>query len=350
MQRAFLFWWLLATLVAAEELRLVQFTDVHASGPYYSASAFEQASREGLAQNPHGVLLTGDHGDNSSRPESFAQRFAQAVELWREPLSHYRGEVFFALGNDDFGNNYQSYPEDLRETYYTCLDTFGQRYYLDELGNGEAPSRLGGFRWLTINSQLFSPWNQTPQAPDQAKATLRWLGARLQSEAGAAPVMLLSHIAPTWDLYFRKPAWKDEYLVELRHILQAYPGQVMIFSGHNHRNHLQAMRPERPIAIMTAGALATKYGYQPNWREISCQPGSSEISYTLHYPGHPEWTSSYQFQPALVANFLTQLLGNSNFYTRYARDVFGNHKDADRWAQDPKIRQAILDEFWVKTR
>lgn len=358
MRRVLLFFgWLFWLIPArADELRLVQFSDVHASGPYYSQEAFAEACRAGFKLRPQGILLTGDHGDNSQRPESFDRRFAEAVGLWKEPLKEYPGAVFLALGNDDFGQNYQSEPQDLRQTYYTCLEAFGSRYYLDELGNGESPERLGGFRWLTLNSQLFSPLNHTPQAPEQARVTLQWLRRTLAlSRSQATPVMLLSHIAPVWDLYSRSPAWHPGYLRQLQDILHDYPGQVMIFSGHHHRNHLQALaRVSQPVPILTAGALATKYGYRSNWREYCWQirPGASveSVGYTLHYPSQVEWRSSYQFQPARVGDFLQALMGDREFYARYLLDVFGRHHDAYRWVSDEGVREAIAEEFWVKSR
>lgn len=349
MLRAFFLWGLLVATACAEELRLIQFSDLHAGGPHYSQSAFQEACSLGLALQPQAVVLTGDHGDNSYDREHFNQRLRRDLPLWKEALKNYPGEVFLALGNDDFGHNYQSEPDDLRATAQTMQQTFGSRCYLNELGNGLSPSQLGGFRWITINSQLFSPMNRTPQAADQAETSLQWLQATLKQ--GEGPVVLLSHIPPSWDLYLGKPGWHPEYLLRLAEILEEYPSQVIFLCGHLHRNHVQAMRPQRPIPILTCGALATKYGYQPNWRDYLWQvepgQGLTHLQYRLHYPAHPEWTACYDLCPDRIQDFLDRLIGQWSFCRDYVRDIYGHHNQWENWADKESIREQVFREFWV---
>ena len=102
MLRTFLFYSLLSLTVHADELRLVQFTDIHGGGPHFSQAAFESACKEGLASKPQALLLTGDHCDNSHDKAGFQQRYSQSLALWQKPLEKFQGELFFALGNDDF--------------------------------------------------------------------------------------------------------------------------------------------------------------------------------------------------------------------------------------------------------
>jgi hypothetical protein len=337
------------TAASAEELRLVQFTDVHSQGPHYSEKAFLAACSEGLSTQPAGLLLSGDHADNSFDQDHFGSRFPLALKIWKEPLANYSGQLFFALGNDDFGHNYQSRPEDLSQTYKDCRQVFGQRYYLDGLGNGVAPSRLGGLRWLTINSVFFSPLNQTPQAEQQAQATLEWLRGQLPPE-GKETVVLMSHIAPIMDLYTKQPAWKPDSVAQLQEILADYPGQVVVISGHHHRNHVYGLRPERPAPVLVGGALATKFGYQPNWRHYRWQVEQgriSQIDYDLHYPGHREWNARYQLRPDQLQDFLDRLRDDWNFARGYVDNIYGHHMQCSQWDQDLDIRQRLLRDFWV---
>lgn len=349
MRRAFFLWGLLSLAVAAEELTLVQFSDIHSGGPHYSAEAFREACQQGLALKPQAVFLSGDHGDNSHDRSGFDERLRQDVGRWKDVLANYPGEVFLATGNDDYGHNYQSQPDELRATARAFQEAFGGRCYLNELGNGVSPSSLGGFRWITLNSQIFSPVNQTPQAPDQAQSTLQWLQSVLLQDQG--PVVLLCHIPPSWDLYMGQPGWRPQYLRRLADILDGYPGQVIFLCGHLHRNHVQAMRPERPVPILTSGALATKYGYLSNWRDYrwQVQPkvGLRSLSYTLHYTQHPEWSVDYDLRPDRMQDFLDRLHGQINFYKDYVRDIYGHHPDWPKWAEDDLIRQRILEEYWV---
>lgn len=353
MSRAFFLWVLvflsLKVAVEADELRLVQLSDIHSGGPHFSESAFQEACQQALSLQPQGVLLTGDHADNSFDRKNFDQRFVQDVGRWKQALQGYTGQVFLTLGNDDYTHNYQTEPDDLQATYKTLQETLGSRCYLNELGNGVAPVQLGGFLWVSLNSQVFSPLNGGAEAPQQAQDTLVWLEQQLEGWQG--PVVLLCHIPPSWDLYLGKPGWKPEYLRRLADILQDYPSQVLILSGHFHRNHVQAMRPSRPIPILTGGALATKYGYQPNWRSYrwTVRPGqgASHIAYTLHYPGHPEWTRSYELVPDRIRDFLDLLQRRNSVYRDYVQDIYGHHTQWEDWAEQDSIRTRIEREFWV---
>lgn len=350
MLRAFFLFWL-AAMAGAEELTLVQFSDIHSGGPHFSQGAFEEACRQGLALNPQAVVLTGDHGDNSLHRETFDSRIMEDIGRWKAPLAEYSGQIFLAAGNDDVVHNYQTQPADLRVQARAFEAAFGGRNYLDELGNGLAPSRLGGFRWISLNSQIFSPVNKASEAPSQAEATFQWLQGQLKSASD--PVVLVCHIPPSWDLYMARPSWRPEYLRRLAAILDDFAGSAVVLCGHYHRNHVQGMRPDRPIPILTAGALATKYDYASNWRhyrwQVTAGRGVAALSYTLHFTGHPEWTVDYQLRPDRLGDFLDRLRGDADFYRGYVRDVYGHHPDWEGWAERDSTREKILEEFWVET-
>lgn len=336
-------------IAAAEELRLVQFSDMHSGGPHFWLDALKEATQEGLALQPQAILLTGDHGDNSLDKSEFDARIVLDLQRWRKALEGYPGEIFLAPGNDDVGHNYQTQPEDLKAQWHAFQEAFGERNYLNELGNGISPSRLGGFRWVTLNSQIFSPLNKTPQAPEQASQTFEWLNNTLGDSQ--QPVIILCHIAPSWDLYVGKPGWKVEYIKQLQDILGAYPGKVMFVCGHMHRNHVQAMLPNRPIPILTGGALATKYGYQSNWRDYTWQideSGIEKVDYTLHYIHHPEWNIHYQLEPDHIEGFLQKLRDDRDFFTQYVCDIYAHYEKWQKKAEDPDQRKSILEQFWVE--
>lgn len=331
--------------VGAEELRLVQFSDLHSGGPHFWLEALKEATEQGLALKPQAILLTGDHGDNSLDKSEFDARIMLDMQRWRKALQGYPGEIFLTPGNDDVGHNYQTQPADLRAQWHAFQETFGERNYLNELGNGLSPSKLGGLRWLSLNSQIFSPLNKTPEAPEQARQTFEWLRQTLGDSK--EPVVILCHIAPSWDLYLGLPGWKVEYLRELAQILGDYPGQVTFVCGHMHRNHVQAMRPARPIPILTAGALATKYGYQANWRDYRWQVnqrGIDRIDYTLHYIQHPEWTTEYQLEPEHIDGFRQQLAEDDDFFRHYLCDIYGH---LQKWESKLDQRKDVLEQFWV---
>ena len=340
---------ILALAAPAEELRMVQFSDMHSGGPHFWLEALKEATQQGLALHPQAILLTGDHGDNSLDRSEFDARLMLDLQRWSKALAGYDGEIFMAPGNDDVGHNYQTQSSDLKAQLHAFQQAFGERCYLNELGNGLSPSHLGGLRWISLNSQIFSPLNKTPEAPQQARQTFEWLKETLGDSP--QPVVILCHIAPSWDLYVGKPGWKPEYIRQLTDLLNEYPGQVMFVCGHMHRNHVQAMRPLRPIPILTGGALATKYGYQSNWRDYRWQVDDQrveKVDYTLHYIQHPEWNIDYQVEPDHVGHVLDRLKADPDFYLQYVRDIYGHYVDWRKRADDPLIHQAVYDQFWVE--
>lgn len=337
----------------ADELKLVELTDVHGGGPYYSEEAFTQAYTAATALQPDVMLLNGDFGDNSFDRQFFYDRLEDALREWRPRLARFPGAISITLGNDDFAHNYQTHTDELNKTYEVFRRVFGNRYYLDRLGNGRLAAQPGGVTFLSLNSQIFSRNNATPEAPEQAVRSFAWLRTELKSlqTQGAPAVALLTHIPPSWDLYNQKPGWKPEYIRELCNVLEPYPNQVVILCGHFHRNHVQGLLPQRPIPVLTAGALATKYGYQPNWREYrwTLEPGPrlEEIAYTIHYPGHSEWDATFQLIPRQLARFFQRLHEEPDFYRSYVSHIYGQHEDWREWADSEKVRRDLLSELWV---
>ncbi|CAM9905696.1 unnamed protein product, partial [Phaeothamnion confervicola] len=236
-------------------------------------------------------------------------------------------------------------------------EAFGNRCYLDDMGNGVSPSHLGGMTWLSLNSVFFSFKNTTPQAPGQATQTLAWLRKQMPpnpegSKAEAPPVVIVTHLPPTWDLFLKTPSWKPEYIRQFQEIVANYPGQVFILAGHYHRNHIQAMeRAGEPAVILSGGALATKYGYHSNWRDLTFRENAdgkvSSVSYTIRYPENDSWNGTYRVVPRHMDDFFNTLMDSEPLYRRYVQDIFGHSKDALDQAADGKVRDMVRDQFWV---
>jgi predicted phosphodiesterase len=333
-------------------LNLAQLSDIHDGGYHYSERDTNIAITDALRGNPQGLILTGDFNDNSHDRDHFYERLHEGIPKVLARLKDYSGPLFIALGNDDFGLNYQSDPEVLKKTYAEFRRDFGQRYYLDELGDGVSPNRLGGVAFITLNSVIFHPANRCPSAPAQAAQVLDFLQQALDQEAPIrTPIAVLLHIPPAVDGYNNRSSWKPEYVQRFLKILRSYPGQVVILSGHYHRNQVYRIaRKQGDVPVLAGGALANKYGYSPNWRDYRWQMSRDahhieSINYTIHYPMHPEWTSPYHLEPEHIAHWLDRILSNGATALRYFQDIFGHHDLANREARNRDDRQRIKDQF-----
>jgi hypothetical protein len=341
----------------SESVKIAQFSDAHFSGPHYNQKAMSAAVSALIKDSYSALVYTGDLGDNSRNPEQFYQHFPQDCRNFATMLKGFSGPLLFALGNDDFAHNYQTTPADLRMTLDALKQALGSRFYLDALGNGVSPQIVGEARWISINSLVFGTKNRCPEAPAQAEKTLRWLDSELH-KAGSQSVVILTHLPPTWDLYSGQPSWKEEYIQAFHRLVAAYPGQVIVLAGHYHRNHIQALVcDEDRIPVLTCGALADKYGYASNWRELELIPAIqskpklhfSSVRYTVHYPEHPQWDSVYRVPIARMDEFWDQLNSNSALLRRYIQDVFGHDRSyIQKWTEDQLI-EGLRNQFLVRS-
>ncbi len=294
-------------------LHWVHWSDVHWGSLEDDSQAWHQALQAGLAKRPELVVFSGDHGDNGVGRGDFQDRTRGFWSTWKSQVP-----LILTLGNSDFRRNYQTDPENLAEThqlYRHCLAD----YYLDELGNGTR--QVAGLKWVSLNSQIFSPRNQYQGAPQQARQSLEWL----RSQLGPQTVLLL-HIPPCIDLFSGQPAWRPQYSLELFDLLKVQP-PLAIISGHFHRNEVHECNQ---VPLCVAGSLSRKYNYHPNWREWMWrwQEGSLvEASYTLHYCGQRDWQSGYSALP--LSDFLDRVSKQG-----YMQDVFARQANAeDRWSE-----------------
>ncbi len=340
-----------------EPLKVAQFSDAHFSGLHFNQKATSGAVSTLLSRRYSALVYTGDLGDNSRNPEQFYQHFPQDCLQFASMLKPFKGPILLTLGNDDFAHNYQTTPSDLKQTLAAMKQALGTRFYLDSLGNGVAPELVGEARWISINSLVFGTKNRTPEAPAQAQKTLSWLNEELK-RAGSQTVVILTHLPPTWDLYLNQPSWKEEYIHSFHRLLADYPGQVIVLAGHYHRNHIQALaHNEERIPVLTCGALADKYGYASNWRELDFTPALhpkpkfhfSSVRYTVRYPEHQQWDSVYRIPLDRMDEFWEQLSNNSALLRRYVQDVFGHDRNfSEKWSWDQLVEN-LKNQFLLQS-
>jgi hypothetical protein len=277
------------------------------------------------------VLFTGDHGDNGQGRDDFAER---ARGFWGPTLPRIQSlPMVLTLGNADFRQNYQTDPANLAETETLYRALFGPQYYLDALGNGVRS--LLGQRWVSLNTQIFSPKNRFEGASLQEGQALDWLGGQL---VGSGPVVLLLHIPPTVDLFTGKPAWGASALKRFWSLVEVYAGPVTILGGHFHRNEVHVFRRSQgDVTTLVTGSLSRKYGYTPNWRSqrwtLAGDGRLQQVDYQLCYPGHAEYSQKYRVSSG---DFLAQVDRQA-----YLNDVFAHHPEIkDRWKE-------LTDQFWI---
>ncbi|MFN8607915.1 MAG: metallophosphoesterase [Vulcanimicrobiota bacterium] len=315
------------------ELHFVQWSDVHWGSDEDSPSAWREALERGLQEKPALFVFTGDHGDNGEGRGDFAERARGFWMTARERLGDH--PLVLTLGNADFRHNYQTDPSNLKETENLYREIWGERYYLDELGNGVQHHQ--DLDWISLNAQIFSYKNRYAQAEQQAQQSLDWLVKRL--DASRAACMLLLHIPPTVDLFNGLQAWRPEPLRKLGEIMRAHARPLTILCGHFHRNEVHAIsRPQGEVCVLVASSLSRKYSYSPNWRsnrwKFSPTGQLLAADYDLLYPGHPEFRSHYRVDRP--QDFLTQV-----DRTAYLNDLFARHPQIkDRWKE-------LIEQFWV---
>lgn len=341
-------------------LVFVQWSDLHAGHPDTHPGDWDRALDEGLALHPAGLLLSGDATDNKCpegefrrRVEAFLGGFAPRVRSSGLP-------VLVTLGNNDVPANYSSEPANLAPVLAAWRRHLGKAFYLDELGNGVHPRTLGGMTWISVNSLVFSPINPYEGRGLQARRTLEWLQRELRALPAGRPVVLLSHIPPTWDLYGHNPAWDPDELASLQGLLEERRAPVVILSGHFHRNELHALTlaDGRAVPVLDAGALSGKYGSHPNWRThgwtLEASGAPRQLAWQVRYPGHPEWNRRQEveqpFQARTWTRFVQRLASDPAFYMQYMQDFWAH---GPTWREDagkPDVRRALLDEFLVRPR
>lgn len=339
-------------------LVLVQWTDIHYGNEEWDPAAWHSALAEGTAMRPDAILLTGDNADNKCDAPEFARRTEFFLKKYVPRILGSGAPVLLSMGNNDFGANYQSDPENLAPVLAAYRRHFGKAWYLDDLGNGTYPRTVAGMTWISINSLVFSPLNQYENRGVQAERTFSWLQAEMERQPAGRPIVLLTHIPPTWDMYGHNPAWDPQFLGRLQSLLEARKGPVVIVAGHFHRNEVHAfsLRDGRAVPVLDAGSLSLKYGNQANWRSYlwTLDPAHTptRMAWRIRYPKHPEWNSLYSVDRPFLArtwsDYVARLASEKGFYERYMADFWAHNKNWKTDAAKADNRDAMLDEFFVR--
>ena len=357
-------WFLLTPLAAsarrggslppARALEVLTWTDLHLGSEAFVPEAWREACDEGVRLHPDVVVMTGDLADNyqCSRAQFLAHLEANLPRL-REQLDRMKAPVMMAYGNNDFADNYQTDPATLSTTDVVYHRLLGSYDYLDELGNGLYPIRVGGMAWVSLNTQIFSPNNRYAGRAAQADRTFRWLEATLRRLPPTQPMVVLTHIPPTFDLWSGRLSWYEADVARFAALLGRHNGRIVILGGHYHRNELHGfMLPGRgPVPLLVAGSLSFKFGNFPNWRSGVWSLGSdgsvARFDWRSHYPGHADWARSWSlaspYTTSSYGELMTRLRGEVAFYLAYIEDLYAHHVDWKKWADASGKRALLVD-------
>lgn len=341
-------------------LRFVQWSDLHFGHEQTRPADWEKALREGLALRPEALVLTGDLVDNKCPPEEFARRTEGFLATHAPRLRAARVPLVLSLGNNDLPSNYQTDPGEMAEVLATWRRHLGPAFYLDHLGNGVCPRQVAGITWISLNSLVFSPQNQFEGRGLQAHQTMKWLQRQLAALPADRPVVIASHIPPTWDQFGHAPAWDPAEIQRFGEVLEGHQAPVVVLSGHFHRNELHALSLSegRAVPVLDAGAISGKYGYRPNWRShywtLDSRSWPQRINWRNRYPANPKWDQAWQVdRPDLSrtwSRYVIRLASDPRFYLDYMRDFWANQDSWRANALQPGVRQGVLDEFFVRPR
>jgi hypothetical protein len=338
-------------------LVVVQWSDIHYGNEQYVAQAWDDAYKKGKALRPDIVVLTGDQADNKCTPEEFQKRLRGFGADLRIKLGQLKRPMAIALGNNDVANNYQTDPDNLGMSTRIYRQTLGRLYYLDDLGNGVMPSTVGGMTWITLNSLMFSPLNKYAEREAQARQTLDFLASELGKLPKGRPVVIVTHIPPTYDLYDKKPAWHAADVERFRSVLAAHGGPAVVMAGHFHRNevHALALPGKWTVPVLVAGSLSFKYGNYPNWRSYAWKTdrrGHLEtVAYRIRYPLQGEWNTFWTMAAPLEepswTSFASRLVESKDIYLKYMLDLYAHNVKWQEWAESADQRKSVIDEIWV---
>jgi len=341
-------------------LRFVQWSDLHCGHEQTRSADWEKAQRQGLALRPEVLVLTGDLVDNKCPPEEFRRRTEEFLGT-HAPRFRVTGlPLVVSLGNNDLPSNYQTEPGELAEVLATWRRHLGPAFYLDELGNGVCPRQVAGITWISLNSLVFSPQNHFEGRGLQAQRTMTWLQRQLAALPADRPVVIASHIPPTWDQFGHAPAWEPAQIQRFGEVLEGHRAPVVVLSGHFHRNevHALSLSDGRAVPILDAGAISGKYGYQSNWRSyywtLDSRSWPQRINWRNRYLANSQWDQAWQVdRPDLSRTwsaYVIRLAGDPRFYLDYMRDFWANQDSWRTNALKPGVREGILDEFFVRPR
>lgn len=334
------------------KLIVVTWNDIHYGNEKYEPAAWDEAYKEGLSLHPNVVVMCGDQMDNKCSRDEFEKRQEVFLKELGARLDRVGAPIVLALGNNDMYRNYQTDPQIMKVTTGAYARWLKRYDYLDELGNGVYPRTVGGFTWVSLNTQIFSPDNRYAGRAEQAARTLDWLEQRLTALPHGRPVVLVVHIPPSYDLWGGGLSWRAADLQRFGLILQRYSGPVVILAAHYHRNEVHGFYvPGRgPVPLLIAGSISFKYGNYPNWCSsvwtVGRGGGVQRFDWITHYPKNHGWDSAWSlvapYAGTTYSAFVDALRNGVQRYASYMENLYAHNVDWRKWADDANIRALLF--------
>ena len=332
-----------------------QWADIHYGHAQTSEADWDWALADGITNGGQAFVFSGDATDNKEMTnEQFLALNERFLRNYAPIMLGEHKPVLLSYGNNDFYKNYCTDPENMKPIFALYKKYFGDKYYLDSVGNGVYGKEIGGMNWITINSVTFTQWNDYAGKEEQGKKTLDWLEMRLNALPKDKGVVIVSHVPPTYDLYDKKSSWEKNALKRFFEILDKSDRRIVILSGHYHRNEQHAYITEEgdAIPVIDVGGMSEKYGYHGNYR-TQCWRMKNGIpdllSWRLRYANHPEWNHvvyvNEPFAKSTWTSFREALRTNDRFFINYMTD-FWPHGDISKADSE---RDAVVDEFIINT-
>lgn len=352
---------------SASESRNVTFihwSDIHLGDEHTPRSVWDEAFAAGRQDDLASFyILSGDLVDNKKLDNlQFNKRVADFCSSYLEPLVKDGKPVLVTYGNNDFYVNYNTDPENMRPTMDLWRKAMGDKYYMDELGNGIYPERMGGITWISVNSLIFAANNSCPPAElkSQRERTLSWLEAALAAVPENSTAVIVCHVPPCTDAYNHKAMWDNESLQTFHKILSKVNCHVIVTSGHTHRNELHTLcvSDTETVPIVIVGSIAQKYGYYANYRrttwEFNNKTGLAEnLSWDLNYVNPEKGNRAEVVEgptlPKTWLDFRCQIAEDDEAYQYYLRDFYSCEDNWSKLTSDKKLREQLVEEIFVNT-
>lgn len=347
-----------------QSLSFIHWSDIHLGDECTPRSIWDEAFSAGRRDDLASFyILSGDLVDNKKIDNlQFNKRVADFCSAYLEPLVKDGKPVLVTYGNNDFYINYSTDPENMRPTMDLWRQAMGEKYYLDELGNGVYPERIGGLTWISLNSLIFSSINSCSplELKSQRERTLSWVEAALSAVPENSTAVIVCHVPPCTDSYNHKAMWDEESLKTFHKILSNIDCHVIITSGHTHRNELHTLciSEIETVPIIVVGSIAQKYGYYANYRrttwEFNKQTGLAEnLSWDLNYVNQEKGNRSEVVEgptlPKTWLDFRSQLAEDDEAYQYYLRDFYSCEDNWSKLTSDQKLRCELVEEVFVNT-
>lgn len=243
---------------------------------------------------PELLIMLGDHMAHrlKQHPGTLGVVFPNVTARIAQAFPSVRRACVVALGNTDVYPDYSiHYTEpayfapharaiaahcDLTDAAVETLRTRG--FYA--VGPTDVEGRGGGPRIVVLNTGVYStdpagPPLNTTLHPDP-HAQFAWLERELAAAAAAgSKVLIVGHIPPTLDSYYREPLWQEYYAATFWALLHRYPSAVggLLF-GHIHTTQFRVWGAgtaalDGAPPLFTLPAVSPLFGNNPSFSSLT---------------------------------------------------------------------------------